>query len=71
LIIKREILVPENFKDHFQNNPKAWKNYSNLPPSHQKAYTSWIYSAKREETILKRIAEMIRNLEKGLKLGMK
>lgn len=49
----------------------AYAFYQSLAPSHQKQYKQWVMSAKREETRLRRADEMIRMLEKGLKVGMK
>jgi uncharacterized protein YdeI (YjbR/CyaY-like superfamily) len=54
-----------------QANARALQNYFKLPPSHRRQYSGWVMSAKKEETRLRRLREMIGVLEKGRRLGMK
>ena len=49
---------------------KAFANYSVLSVSHKKQYTQWIMSAKKRETQVRRMEEMIRLLESGEKMKM-
>lgn len=49
----------------------AFVFYESLSPSHKKEYKHWVMSAKKEETRLRRAHEMIKMLDKGLKVGMK
>ncbi|MCX6258130.1 MAG: YdeI/OmpD-associated family protein [Bacteroidia bacterium] len=53
------------------SNKEAWKNFSNLPPSHQKQFIMWIMEAKKEETKMKRLTEAIQMLIKNERLGLK
>lgn len=55
------------FKDH----PEARTRYFALIHSHQKQYNIWINSAKRADTIHRRVEEAIRTLEEGTELGLK
>jgi uncharacterized protein YdeI (YjbR/CyaY-like superfamily) len=54
-----------------QANSRALQNYFKLPPSHRRRYSGWVMSAKKEETRLRRLREMIGLLEKGKRLGLK
>jgi uncharacterized protein YdeI (YjbR/CyaY-like superfamily) len=66
-----DITMPEAMMEELKFNAAARENYNKLAPSHKKLYLRWITSAKKEETILKRIKEAIGLLEKGKKLGLK
>jgi uncharacterized protein YdeI (YjbR/CyaY-like superfamily) len=66
-----ELPLPDWLKTGLMTSPKAWENFSKLPPSHRRNYISWISDAKREETRRRRIREAIRMLEKNERLGMK
>jgi uncharacterized protein YdeI (YjbR/CyaY-like superfamily) len=63
--------LPEDFKLALNDNSTAGEHFNRLAPSYQKQYIGWISVAKRAETREKRIAESIRLLERGEKLGMK
>ena len=52
-------IVPEDLKAAFKNNNEAFINYSNFTHSQRKSYLYWLNQAKREETRIKRIAEII------------
>lgn len=52
-------------------NVKANAFFETLAPSYRRPYLWWTGSAKREETLKRRIAEAIALLEKGQKLPMK
>lgn len=52
-------------------NPKAKAFFESLAPSYRRPYCWWIGSAKKEETVQKRLAEAMRLLEAGQKLPMK
>ena len=66
-----ELPLPDWLKTGLMTSPKAWENFSKLPPSHRRNYIGWISDAKREETRRRRILEAIRMLEKNERLGMK
>jgi uncharacterized protein YdeI (YjbR/CyaY-like superfamily) len=52
-------------------NPKAWSSFQGFAPSHRRNFVAWIHTAVRPETREKRIAESIRLLTTGKKLGLK
>ena len=63
--------MPTDFEKALKKNRKAKENFEKLSPSHRKNYIGWIATAKREETIEKRIEESIKLLKRGKKLGLK
>lgn len=60
--------VPEEMLLCIQEEPKALLFFNSLSESEQKFYIQWIYSAKKEETKIDRLAKTINRLLKGLKL---
>ena len=63
--------LPDWLKAGLMTSPKAWENFSKLPPSHRRNYIGWISDAKREETRQRRIREAIGRLERNERLGIK
>ncbi|PYS32476.1 MAG: hypothetical protein DMG14_34455 [Acidobacteria bacterium] len=63
--------VPPFMLEALQTNPQASKNFSALAPSHQRHYTLWITTAKREETRGRRLKEAMKLLSQNKKLGLK
>jgi uncharacterized protein YdeI (YjbR/CyaY-like superfamily) len=59
------------FKKALAGNAKASAYFETLAPSYRRPYLWWTGSAKREETLKRRIAEAMALLEKGRKLPMK
>jgi uncharacterized protein YdeI (YjbR/CyaY-like superfamily) len=66
-----ELPPPDWLKAGLMTSPKAWENFSKLPPSHRRNYIGWISDAKKEETRQRRIQEAIARLEKNETLGWK
>jgi uncharacterized protein YdeI (YjbR/CyaY-like superfamily) len=62
---------PAAFVEALKKNGKAWQFFTTLPPSHRREYLRWIYSAVRPETRARRLAETVRWLSAGKKLGMR
>ena len=60
-----DLPLPDWLKAGLMISPKAWENFSKLPPSHRRNYIGWISDAKKEETRQRRIQEAIRRLEKN------
>lgn len=52
-------VIPSDLQSAFAKNKKAFTNYQNFAPGYRKNYLSYLHSAKREPTRLKRIAEII------------
>ena len=67
----KEIELTPEIERILKSNKRAWMNYQKLSPSHRKQYAAWLTTAKRPETIQKRIKEAIHLLENDEKLGMK
>jgi uncharacterized protein YdeI (YjbR/CyaY-like superfamily) len=64
-------VVPDFLRRALRERQRARENFARLAPSYRRAYIAWIGSAKREETRRRRLAEALRLLERGEKLGMK
>ena len=67
----KEIPLTSEIEKALKTNKKAWKNFNNLAPGYKKQYVGWMRSAKRQETIDRRIKESIKLLAQNKKLGMK
>lgn len=63
--------LPEELLMCLQDEPLAYAFFMKLSESEQKYYIQWIYSAKKEETKIERIAKTINRLNRGLKLYAK
>jgi uncharacterized protein YdeI (YjbR/CyaY-like superfamily) len=63
--------IHPDFEKALRSSKIARENFDDLAPSYQKQYIGWIQTAKRETTRQRRIAESIRLLEQGQKLGLK
>ena len=61
--------VPQEMLLCLQDEPKALKFFNALSQSERRFYILWIYSAKKEETKIKRMAKSINRLLNGLKLN--
>jgi hypothetical protein len=57
--------TPEEILICLKEEPDAYKLYLNSTEGERKAYLDWIYSAKKDETKVNRIAQMINNLLRG------
>ena len=68
---KKDFTVPQYIEHALQSNDKALSNFRKLAPSYKRQYVGWVDSAKKEETRRRRLAEIIRILEKNGKLGLK
>ena len=60
--------IPGDLHDCFLNEPTAFKIFLSYTIGEQRAFSDWIYSAKKEETKIERIAKMMTMLEKKQKL---
>lgn len=52
-------VMPDDLKLAFEQHPMALENYNNFSPSYRKSYLYWLNQAKRPETRINRIAEII------------
>lgn len=60
--------APEEMLTCLKEEPKALKFFISLTESEKKYYIQWIYSAKKEETKINRLAKTIDRLLLGLKM---
>ena len=51
------------YEKQFRANKKAWEFFREQPPWYQRTASWWVISAKREETRLKRLAQLIEDSE--------
>ncbi|KAB1069423.1 hypothetical protein F6U93_03675 [Tamlana haliotis] len=61
-------IVPNALQDAFNQNPKAFENFNNFAKSYKKSYLTYLNSAKREATQLKRINEIVKLCEANKKM---
>ena len=60
-------VIPSDLQKAFDSNPVASENFQNFSPGYRKSYLSWLHVAKREETRMKRIEEIIKLCEANKK----
>lgn len=63
----QEISIPPSIKKALDRNPFCRDTFNNLSQSNQREYIRWVTSAKREETVKKRLNGMIEKLKEGKK----
>lgn len=66
--VPEKLEIPEDLKKAFAKNKKAKSGFEAYSPSVRKAHLRWLFSAKREETRLKRIALLVSAASKGEKV---
>jgi uncharacterized protein YdeI (YjbR/CyaY-like superfamily) len=58
------------YEKKFRANKKAWEFYGAQPPGYRRTSTGWVLNAKREETRLRRLGQLIEVSAKGRRLDM-
>ena len=58
------------YKKIFRENKKAWEFFEKQPPYSKRTTIHWIMSAKKEETQVRRLKQVIENSEKGVRSGV-
>ena len=53
------LIIPNDLQKVFDQNPEAFQNYQNFPPSVKRGILEWILNAKKPETRQKRIQETV------------
>lgn len=61
------LYIPDEFLQCLRDEPDAYKTFNSFTESSQKYYVDWIYSSKRENTRIERIAKAVDRLARGLK----
>jgi hypothetical protein len=62
--------LPADFMECLSDEPRAKEFFKSLSKSHQNYYGAWISTAKMEATRVKRIAQAINALNRGLHFGL-
>jgi len=57
--------LPARYLRPLRTNPPAWTYYRSRPPGYQRTVNFWILSARKEETRLKRLAQLIDDCAAG------
>lgn len=60
-------IVPEELQQAFEKNKMASENFNGFTFGQRKSYLYWLKQAKREETRNKRVEEIVRLCEAGVK----
>ncbi|HDS06500.1 MAG TPA: hypothetical protein ENO05_02635 [Bacteroides sp.] len=63
--------IPAALLEAIRESPAAREHYDEIPRSQQRQFHIWINSARREETVQKRVQETIRLLERGEGPGLR
>jgi uncharacterized protein YdeI (YjbR/CyaY-like superfamily) len=63
-------LVPPELTAALAKNDKARQSFEKLAPCYRKQFIYWVDSAKRDETRCKRVAQAVRLLSCGKRLGI-
>ena len=51
--------LPRTLEAKLQSNRKAWENFQRFPPFYRRMTIAWVASAKKEETQLRRLKQLI------------
>ena len=62
--------LPAYIERAIRKNPAAWRFFQQLPPSQYRMYIGWIDSAKRQDTKERRLADAVKRLAAGERLGI-
>jgi uncharacterized protein YdeI (YjbR/CyaY-like superfamily) len=62
--------LSERLEKAFRANEVAWSFFESQPPGYRKTAITWVMSAKREDTRERRLATLIIDSEKGLRIGI-
>ena len=65
----KPVELSEAYKKLFQANKKAWEFWQKQPPFFTKTAAFWVMSAKKEETRLNRLRQLIENAANGQRHG--
>jgi uncharacterized protein YdeI (YjbR/CyaY-like superfamily) len=65
---QRPVSLIEPYLGSFKESKKAWAFFEAQPPGYQRVITWWVISAKKEETRLKRLNQLIKKSAAGLRI---
>lgn len=61
---------PAELESEFRRHPAAWAFFTDQPPGYRRTAMHWVSSAKREETRLRRLAQLVEVSAAGERLPM-
>ena len=56
---RESAVLPPDFEEALRGNPAAWEWFEGRPPGYRRTAIHWVISAKREETRLRRLRQLI------------
>lgn len=65
---QRSLELPDRYGKKLKKHPAAWEFFQAQPPSYRKAANWYVLSAKKEETRLKRLEQLIAHSEAGRRI---
>jgi uncharacterized protein YdeI (YjbR/CyaY-like superfamily) len=65
---QRPAEIPEPYRGVFRKNWKAWAFYEAQPPGYRKTAAWWVVSAKKGETRIKRLRQLVALSASGRRL---
>src|SRR5579871_3940968 len=65
---QRQARLAEPYEGMLREDAAAWEFFQAQPPSYRKAVGWWVVSAKKEETRLKRLAQLIEDSARGRRI---
>ena len=68
--VKKQVKIPDELESALKKKKGAWVNFNKFAPSHRNLYIHWIESAKRQETIDRRINEVVKRSADNKKPGI-
>jgi uncharacterized protein YdeI (YjbR/CyaY-like superfamily) len=55
----RPTQLPGDLEQKFRKHKNAWKNFQDFPPFYRRMTIAWVASAKKEETRLRRLQQLV------------
>jgi len=62
--------LAEVYESKFRAKKRAWEFFQNQPPGYRKLATFWVMSAKKDETRLRRVEQLISDSANNRRLGI-
>ena len=62
--------LDEVYETKFRAKKRAWEFFQNQPPGYRKLATFWVMSAKKDETRLRRLKQLISDSAEARRLGI-
>ncbi len=67
---KKKVEIPKDLIAALLADPGAYRNFNNFADSYKNNYIKWVNDAKKDETRLRRIKEVVIRSSKNQKPGM-